>query len=101
MQVLKLKVRFVVEPDDDSFHAYCPSLKGLHVDGATEEEAIENAKRAVEGYISSIIRHGDAIPIDMIEDESASVARAVWDTLKRKLARSDRHARIEEVCVPA
>jgi len=52
------------------------------VDGASEQEAIENAKRAVEGYITSLIRHGDAIPIDMIaDDQDASVARAVWGTV--------------------
>ena len=45
-QRMSAKVRFtvelVVEPDDDGYHAFCPALKGLHVAGQTEEEAIQN-----------------------------------------------------------
>lgn len=60
---LRFRVTVVVEPDGDGFHAYCPALKGLHVPGDTEEEALKNAKDAVDGYLRSLIRHGDPVPI--------------------------------------
>lgn len=53
----------VIEKDEDSFHAFCPGLKGLHVDGKSEQEALENATRAADCYIASLIRHGDPLPI--------------------------------------
>ncbi len=60
---LEFQLRFVVEPDEDEYHAYCPALKGLHTGGATAEEALENAKDAAVAYILSLINHGDPIPI--------------------------------------
>jgi predicted RNase H-like HicB family nuclease len=61
--VLEFKVDIVVEPDGEEFHAYCPALKGLHVGGATEEEALQNATDAAILYIESMIRHNEAIPL--------------------------------------
>ena len=52
----------IVEPDRDGFHAYCPTLKGLHVSGATQEEAIANAKQAIAGYLDSMTKHGELSP---------------------------------------
>lgn len=57
------KVEIVVEPDGDGFHAWCPALKGLHVDGATEGEATSNAGDAAIAYIQSLIKHNEPIPI--------------------------------------
>ena len=56
-------IRIVIEPDGDSFHAYCPALKGLHTCGDTEEEAANNAKDAAMAYFQSLIEHGDPIPV--------------------------------------
>jgi len=56
------RVRVVVEPDGEGFHAYCPALKGLHAPGATEAEALANAGDAALAYIESLIKHGDPIP---------------------------------------
>lgn len=60
---LSLKVTLVVEPDDGGFHAYAPALKGLHVDGKTEEEAVENGKRAIMVYLNSLSYYDDPLPI--------------------------------------
>ena len=61
---LRLSVTVVIEPDDNgTFHAFCPGLKGVHVDGKTEREALENAVHATKCYIASLIRHGDPLPI--------------------------------------
>ena len=60
---LKFKVRIIIEPDGDGFHAYCPALKGLHVDGDTIEEALKNAQDGATAYLESLIQHGDPIPV--------------------------------------
>ena len=58
-----VQVTVVVEPDGDGFHAFCPALKGLHVDGKNERETLENAKQAIEVYLDSLALHGDPLPI--------------------------------------
>jgi predicted RNase H-like HicB family nuclease len=64
-QALRLRLMFtvVINKDGDSFHAFCPGLKGLHVDGSTENEALQNAAAAADCYVSSLVRHGDSLPI--------------------------------------
>jgi predicted RNase H-like HicB family nuclease len=72
---LEFQVVLVVEPDEDEFHAFCPALKGLHAPGATEQEALKNAKDAAAAYILSLIKHGDPIPVGVMTlrgDEAAS-----------------------------
>jgi antitoxin HicB len=64
---IEFKIDIVVEPDDVGFHAYCPSLKGLHAAGDTEDEALQNAKEAAIAYLESLIKHNDPIPISVIE----------------------------------
>lgn len=57
--VLGFDVEIVVERDDGESHAYCPALKGLHVDGTTEEEAVRNAADAALLYMESLIKHNE------------------------------------------
>ena len=61
--VLRLSLTVVVEKDGDSYHAYVPAFKGLHVDGETESKALENAKEAAKVYLHSLVMHGDPLPI--------------------------------------
>ncbi len=56
---LEFRVQVIVEPDDKGFHAYCPTLKGLHTSGDTRDEAVHNARDAIEAYLKSLIKHGD------------------------------------------
>jgi predicted RNase H-like HicB family nuclease len=60
---IQISCTVVVEKDIGSFHAYCPGLKGLHVDGQTKKEALYNAIEAAKVYIGSMIRHGDRLPL--------------------------------------
>ena len=62
-KMLKVSIAVEVERDGDSFYAHCPGLKGLHVDGATEEEAVQNVVEAASLYVDSILRHNDPLPI--------------------------------------
>jgi predicted RNase H-like HicB family nuclease len=60
---LRLSISIIVEPDEHGFHAYCPGLKGIHVDGTTEEEALKFAVEAAKCYIDSLVRHNEALPV--------------------------------------
>jgi predicted RNase H-like HicB family nuclease len=46
-----MKVRVVIEPDEDVFVAYCPELPGCVTYGKTEEEARKNIVEAIELYL--------------------------------------------------
>ena len=69
---VQFSVDIVVELDDGEFHAYCPALKGLHVGGETEKEALKNAMDAVGLYLKSLIRHGDPIPVGVATETVAA-----------------------------
>jgi predicted RNase H-like HicB family nuclease len=60
---IEFNIQVVVEPDEEGFHAYCPALKGLHVDGSTESEALRNAREAATAYLESLIKHHDPVPL--------------------------------------
>lgn len=57
--MIPANVQIIVEADGLGFHAYCPALKGLHVSGATEQEAVRNASDAVIAYLKSLAKHGE------------------------------------------
>lgn len=69
--MMKLKFEFVVhvEKDGDGYYAFCPGIKGLHVDGATEEEAIENATEGVRVRIESLLKDGEPLPVGVFCSE--------------------------------
>ncbi|MCX5973270.1 MAG: type II toxin-antitoxin system HicB family antitoxin [Coprothermobacterota bacterium] len=66
---LKVQVDFVIEPDEQGFHGFCPALKGLHVDGRTEDEVRSLVREAIQLYLSSLLRHGDPLPIGCVDQE--------------------------------
>ena len=46
-----MKVRVIIEPDEDVYVAYCPELPGCVTYGKTEAEAHENIMEAIELYL--------------------------------------------------
>lgn len=64
--LLDFTVIIHIEPDDDGFHAWCPALKGLHVDGGTEEETVRFATEAAEAYLESLIKNHEPIPLGVV-----------------------------------
>lgn len=62
------KVQIFIEQDEDSFHAYCPALVGLHTCGDTEEEALNNATDAAKAYLISLLKHNEPLPIGVTSD---------------------------------
>lgn len=58
-----MKFRITIEQDEDGiFIAVCSSLPGCVSQGKTREEAKENIKDAIAGYLESLKKHGDPIP---------------------------------------
>ena len=58
-----MKYRVYLEPDEDGvFVATCPALPGCVSQGRTRVEATENIREAIEGYLKSLRKHGDALP---------------------------------------
>ena len=49
-----MRIRVIVEPDEDVFVVYCPDLPGCVTYGPTEEEALNQISEAVELYLRPI-----------------------------------------------
>jgi predicted RNase H-like HicB family nuclease len=64
-----VQVTVFVEPDEGGFHAFNPAFKGLHTDGATEEDAVLSFVKAVPAYVQSLVRHGDPVPVGLMKVE--------------------------------
>ena len=61
---IKFKLPIIIEKDGTGYYASCPALKGVHVGGDTENSARKNIKEACSLYLQSMIKHGDAIPLN-------------------------------------
>lgn len=46
-----MKLRVVIEPDEDVYVAYCPELPGCVTYGKSEDEAHKNIMEAIELYL--------------------------------------------------
>ena len=65
IQVGDYSFTILLEPNDpDGYLVTCPALPGLVTQGDTLDEAFAMAKDAIEGYLISLIKHGDPIPED-------------------------------------
>lgn len=64
-----MKFKIIIEQDEDGyFVAECPNLPGCISQGKTLNEAKENIKEAVEGYLESLEKHNEPIPPSIYED---------------------------------
>ncbi len=52
----------IVQDEDGIFVAEVPALPGCISQGSTRQEALANAREAIELYIESLEAHGDPIP---------------------------------------
>ena len=61
-----MKFRIILEPDEDGvFVAECPTLPGCISEGATRDVAMANMRDAIQGYIHSLEKQGDPVPMDL------------------------------------
>jgi antitoxin HicB len=64
-----MKFRVYIEPDEDGmFVAECPTLPGCISQGGTREEAKQNIMDAIAGYLASLNKHGEAVPLPINEE---------------------------------
>jgi predicted RNase H-like HicB family nuclease len=64
-----MKFRVHIEPDEDGvFVAECPTLPGCISQGNTRAEAIANIKDAIAGYLASLEKHHEAVPLPVSEE---------------------------------
>lgn len=66
---MRMKFRVHIEADEDGmFVADCPTLPGCISQGSTRQEAVNNIKDAIAGYLASLEKHGEAVPLPMDEE---------------------------------
>lgn len=53
VEINNRKVKICIEKDGDEYYVFCPSIKGIHTCGDTEEDAIDNIKNALTAYFIS------------------------------------------------
>jgi predicted RNase H-like HicB family nuclease len=63
------RYRVVVEPDDEVWHAYCPTLEahGVATWGATCPEALDNLQVVLRLVLESLRAHGEPIPEEPVD----------------------------------
>lgn len=59
----KIRVRVIVEPDEDQYYVTAPALPGLHIDGPTRQAALRRTKDGIRAYLDSLKKHGEALPV--------------------------------------
>jgi predicted RNase H-like HicB family nuclease len=58
-----MKYRVLIEQDEDGVYvAEVPSLPGCISQGETREQALENIREAIAGYLESLEAHGEPVP---------------------------------------
>lgn len=61
-----MKYTVVLEPQNEGgYTVTVPALPGCISEGDTFDEAIENIRDAITGYIESLKKHGQPIPVEM------------------------------------
>jgi antitoxin HicB len=71
-----VKYTVVLDADDEGagYTATVPALPGCLSEGATREEAIENIREAILGFIESLEKAGEPIPTEKKPVELITVA---------------------------
>lgn len=60
-----LRYTVIFEPaDEGGYVVSVPALLGCHTQGETFEEAVEMVKDAISGYIASLKKHGEPVPVE-------------------------------------
>jgi predicted RNase H-like HicB family nuclease len=64
-----MKYRILIEIDEDGMYiSNCPTLPGCISQGKTRQESIENITDAMKGYIESLKKHDEPIPLPIYEE---------------------------------
>ncbi len=64
-----MKYRITLQKDEDGVYvAKCQSLPGCISQGKSRNEALDNIKDAIEGYLQSLKKHSEPIPPSIDEE---------------------------------
>ena len=64
-----MRYRVVIEQDEDGvFVVECPALPGCISQGSSRQEAVDNIKDAIAGYLESLRKHGEPVPPSLHEE---------------------------------
>ncbi len=63
-----MRYEVILIPDDEAggYTVEVPALPGCITEGDTVEEALANAREAIESYIGSLLKDGEPIPEDNV-----------------------------------
>lgn len=69
-----MKFAITLEKDEKGFYvASVPVLPGCYSQGKTKAEALTNIQEAIKGYIASMRKHGEKIPMTEVEEVEVGV----------------------------
>ncbi len=68
MVTMTIRFTVIVEKDEDGMYvAKVPDLPGCATEGKTKKELMKNVKEAIQAYLESLKKHGDPIPVEMVQ----------------------------------
>jgi len=73
---MKFQVVIEEDPEDGGYIVHCPALKGCWSQGDTIDEAMDNIKEAIFGYLKTLnerVMHGLKIPDKALVREVAVI----------------------------
>ena len=69
MRIYRVKFHVLIETDEDGvFVAECPNLPGCISQGKTRAEAVGNIKDAISGYLESLRKHDEPVPMPITQE---------------------------------
>ena len=82
-----MKLAITLEKDEDGYVvASCPALSGCHSQGTTREDAIDNIREAIRGFVASMRKHGEPIPevteVEEVAPEHGHIHTTPYSTYK-------------------
>ncbi len=69
MQNYEFTIIIEYQPEDESYLVSVPALPGCYTEGRTLEEAKTMARDAVQAYCTSLLDHGEPIPVEVPEQQ--------------------------------
>ena len=63
------RYKVILEPSHEGFAVSVPGLPGCHSQGATEDEALENIRDAIQGYLDVVAQLGQEQIVREVEVE--------------------------------
>ena len=77
MEKKALTYTLEIERHGEGYLAHFPALPGCHTWGKTYEAAVRYAEEALSGYLETLAKHGDPIPVETDIDAPISLGITV------------------------